>query len=286
MATAEPAPGRGLGVQYFAPTKSSITLPRYESPPLIQRRNTNNLSEATFVEIWTPIIVIAGGLFWTRASTGFNASDIVMTLTVISLIQSPLFLLIRSGSELDLAVAQFQQVQKFLLLEEVQDTREQPLTRLSPGSTGIERRLYRDSLYNIQIKNVSTAPLITGRQILRNISAHFKGQKISMIVGPVGCGKSMLLKALNGEMQTTEGHIHIDAAAIAYCDQRPWLRNKSIRENIVGNNVFSELIYNATIHACHLLIDLANLTKGDQTVIGTNGVMLSKGQLLRIVSEI
>jgi ATP-binding cassette subfamily C (CFTR/MRP) protein 1 len=105
-----------------------------------------------------------------------------------------------------------------------------------------------------------------------------------MIVGPVGCGKSTLLKALLGEVPLLSGSIIISSLEVAFCDQTPWHMNGTIQESIVGVGKMETTWYSTVLRACALVEDFHQLSKGDQTTIGSNGISLSGGQSQRIVS--
>jgi ABC-type multidrug transport system fused ATPase/permease subunit len=120
--------------------------------------------------------------------------------------------------------------------------------------------------------------------LLQSINMIVPKEKMTMLVGPVGCGKSTLIKALLGEASTMAGTIQVSSLGIAFCDQTPWHMNGSIRQSIIGVSEFEELWYTTVVHACALDEDLRQLSKGDQTVIGSNGIALSGGQSQRIVS--
>ena len=105
-----------------------------------------------------------------------------------------------------------------------------------------------------------------------------------MVVGPVGSGKSTLLKALIGETYSLSGDLRLSVSRVAFCDQTPWLTNGTIRSNIVGESgVYDEAWYDTVIHACDLVTDFAQHSRGDQTMVGSRGVKLSGGQKQRIV---
>lgn len=119
--------------------------------------------------------------------------------------------------------------------------------------------------------------------VIRNISFDIPFEALTMLVGPVGCGKSTLLKAIIGETPYNSGDIHIYSPSIAYCSQTPWLVNGTIRDNVLGASPYQEDWYRMVIRACGLEVDIAGLTKGHDTLVGTRGASLSGGQKQRVV---
>jgi ATP-binding cassette subfamily C (CFTR/MRP) protein 1 len=56
--------------------------------------------------------------------------------------------------------------------------------------------------------------------------------------------------------------------SLAYVQQFPWIQNRTIRENILGDLPLDKARYYDTIKACELLSDFASFKAGDQTEIG------------------
>ncbi|KAJ1363018.1 hypothetical protein KIN20_022767 [Parelaphostrongylus tenuis] len=69
---------------------------------------------------------------------------------------------------------------------------------------------------------------------------------------------------------------------LAYICQVPWIRNKTVRENILFGKPFDSRKYNKVVSACALKSDLKILPYGDKTEIGEKGVNLSGGQKARL----
>ncbi|KAK1624485.1 ABC transporter [Colletotrichum phormii] len=124
--------------------------------------------------------------------------------------------------------------------------------------------------------------------VLHGITVNVPRGMLTVVVGPVGSGKSSFLSAILGELKSrssieapepTEG---IGRCAMAYCSQSPWLENGTLRENILGISAFEQKWYDSVVSACGLEPDLKVLEKGDLTVIGSNGVNLSGGQKQRV----
>ncbi|XP_065145852.1 ATP-binding cassette sub-family C member 9 isoform X5 [Paramisgurnus dabryanus] len=120
---------------------------------------------------------------------------------------------------------------------------------------------------------------------LSDINIRIPSGQLTMIVGQVGCGKSSLLLAMLGEMQTISGKVYWsnkNRYSVAYAAQKSWLLNATVEENITFGSSFNKQRYKAVIDACSLQPDIDLLPFGDQTEIGERGINLSGGQRQRI----
>uniref|UniRef100_A0A1A9WKE0 Uncharacterized protein n=1 Tax=Glossina brevipalpis TaxID=37001 RepID=A0A1A9WKE0_9MUSC len=107
--------------------------------------------------------------------------------------------------------------------------------------------------------------------------------KLTMIVGKNGSGKSSLLSALLMEMPLIAGDmIWNKSSTLAFVPQQPWLRNASIRENILFGEEFRPKRYDCVLEICALKPDLLLMPYSDLTMIGERGINLSGGQRQRI----
>jgi len=70
---------------------------------------------------------------------------------------------------------------------------------------------------------------------------------------------------------------------MAFCAQTPWLVNKSIQQNILGQSLFDATWYTEVVRACALVEDFGSYPAGDRTLVGSKGITLSGGQKQRIV---
>ncbi|PBK73200.1 multidrug resistance-associated ABC transporter [Armillaria solidipes] len=101
------------------------------------------------------------------------------------------------------------------------------------------------------------------------------------IVGRVGSGKSSILQALIGEIRRVKGEV-IFGGSVAYAPQAAWIRNATLRENILFGQELDEDRLQEVISACSLERDLTMLPHGEETEIGEKGINLSGGQKARV----
>ncbi|KAH8823225.1 multidrug resistance-associated ABC transporter [Flagelloscypha sp. PMI_526] len=116
---------------------------------------------------------------------------------------------------------------------------------------------------------------------LSNLKLSIRYGAFHVIVGSVGSGKSSILEALVGEMRKTEGQVMF-GGNIAYVPQVAWIRNQTLRDNILFGQPYDPTRYREVLQACCLEPDLEILPNGDMTEIGEKGVNLSGGQRARV----
>lgn len=121
-----------------------------------------------------------------------------------------------------------------------------------------------------------------GKPLINSMDMKVPRAKLTMIVGPVGCGKTVLLKALLGEIPTISGTVQLFSEDVAYCEQSPFHMNGTIRDSIVMFEDFDDRWYKCVLEDCALDEDLQQLQLGDQTRIGSKGIALSGGQCQRL----
>ncbi|KAG9227354.1 hypothetical protein CCMSSC00406_0004107 [Pleurotus cornucopiae] len=117
--------------------------------------------------------------------------------------------------------------------------------------------------------------------ILKGLKMQIERGQFVAIVGRVGSGKSSVLQALIGEMRKTSGSVTL-GGTISYVPQRPWIRNATVRENILFGQPADEVRLRQVIQACSLDHDLTILPQGEETEIGEKGINLSGGQKARV----
>ncbi|KAI7217129.1 multidrug resistance-like protein [Hortaea werneckii] len=121
-----------------------------------------------------------------------------------------------------------------------------------------------------------------GEPVLRNVNFQLLPLQLLVVSGPVGCGKSTLLRALIGEACVVKGSLTAQSDSVAFCDQTAWLREGSIKDNIVNDSEYNHAWYESVIDACELSVDIASFAEGDNFAVGSQGQTLSGGQRHRI----
>ena len=137
---------------------------------------------------------------------------------------------------------------------------------------------------------------------LRGLNLTFPNNSISIIAGPTGAGKSLLLSAIVGEADVLCGTVRrpkpnsafgggsngscindwIIPKTMALVAQTPWIENATIRDNILFSLPLVESRYTRVLQACALLQDLGTMEDGDMTEVGAHGISLSGGQRSRL----
>ncbi|KAJ5587013.1 P-loop containing nucleoside triphosphate hydrolase protein [Penicillium hispanicum] len=204
-------------------------------------------------------------------------------LTLFSLLDYPIISLADGSEDLMAIINCFQRIQKHLLETERADCR---LTHgpQPPGLIDVDPigdQLGRHASCAI-IRGLSAAWSVDEEPVLTDLSVDIASDQITMVIGPVGCGKSTFLKVLLGEIPECAGVISTTYRNAAYCSQSPWITFGTIQENIVGASQWDRPWYDRIIQACALQVDLQQLPAGDKTKVGVRGSRLSGGQQMRV----
>ncbi|XP_070543487.1 ATP-binding cassette sub-family C member 8-like [Ptychodera flava] len=187
-----------------------------------------------------------------------------------------------SGSGyIDMSTMQWNETAK--LISETPPSYTTELSRLPVKSDAGISDLPRDVA--IQIDNGRFSWDDDGQNIMfKDISTTIPAGKLTVIIGVVGSGKSSLLSAILGEMNTISGRVTYNRqmANVSYSAQTAWLLNTTLKENILFGEPFDQERYEAVLNACALYPDLSILPAGEMTEIGEKGVNISGGQKQRI----
>ncbi|RDA91871.1 hypothetical protein CP533_0366 [Ophiocordyceps camponoti-saundersi (nom. inval.)] len=249
---------------------------------------------ANLADQLTPILIISAAIFWTKSGQDLSVAEAFTSMSIVSLVSTPMVNLISAYPTFIASLACFGRIQAFLLLTERDDYRckisshcDGPSTRGGTGNTearedfislsdGSEARLA------VSIENASFSLPDVNDAVLKNVNIVIRKSTLTVVVGPVGSGKSAFIKAILGEARLLSGSVRVEPGPVAYCDQTAWLRLGSLRENILGSNAYDELWYRRVLWACALEEDVAQLDNGDLSLVGSGGLALSGGQKQRV----
>ena len=233
-----------------------------------------------------------------------TASQSFTALSIVSLISSPLSNLVYSAPKVTGALECFQRIQAYLLANSRYDDRIIDQSRVSHDMPGCGAK--QEGAEAIALRPIKTSGVVSGKSPLRNrrdfiqldqadfgwdrksaavlskITLQFSESSLTIIVGAVGSGKSMLLKAILGEVSCLKGSIRMEVSEVAYCDSAPWIRHGTIRDNICKPLSYEEEWYRTALHVSCLDEDIESLPQNDLTIIGSNGTAVSGGQRQRI----
>ncbi|KAI0127391.1 putative ABC transporter [Xylariales sp. AK1849] len=201
------------------------------------------------------------------------------TIAILSMVTHPANMIMTFVPRVVAALSVFDRIQVFLLLPPLQVSR-----RSLPKATQLRTPGPAIQLSQVRIGHPHV--------ILENLNIDIAAEKLTVISGPTGSGKSTLLRVILGEAIPALGSVSLSTRQIAYCAQRPWLPNGTIKEvtcgiiDIRGSGYRDyEEWYNEVITICSLTHDIDILPDGDQTQVGSRGLNLSGGQRQRALAR-
>lgn len=254
------------------------------------------------VPLWSPILTFSTWAGVAKNHDGtLSLGKVFASYLYISLLASPLTSLLVTFPALIGSMVCFGRIQAHLNGKERKDNRNQPYTepmmkdKLDTSSGSEQETILTDM-------NTTPSPLPPlSPHIIANIQGRFRWEEegepvfdvhdfnvergsLTFLIGPVGCGKSTLVKGLLGELAALEGSVRTNFTGVAYCDQHPWIPNETVRNIITGYSQVDEPWYDRVTGVCALKKDMENWQDGEDTVAGTSGISLSGGQKQRLVS--
>lgn len=238
------------------------------------------------------------------SSSQLSTVQAFTSFAIISLITSPAVQLLASIPAVTAALGSFDRIHKFLISPSAPDrSHTDDVNGESSISTDNDRLSHemRRSLEMYQIRNYikpSTKSeeitlVMSGARIrpasdasfcLQDVNLSVKVGTMIVITGPVGCGKTTLLKGILGEIPCEQGSVTKTSSGTAYCSQTPWLQNITILDIVCGAPELDPAWYRQVIRGCALEYDLSQMRDGDKSVVGSRELTLSGGQNQRLVS--
>ena len=238
---------------------------------------------------YTPLM-ISPPLTFAFARQTLDASRMFTSLSFLTLLTQPLFQIFQTIPLLVSGLACLGRIQAFLECETREDFRH---VLADMRRNNAEKARPDDDDDSSEDTGLESSLVIEGGKcgweadkfVLQNVNTRVPKSSLTMVVGPVGSGKSTLCKTLLGEIPFfSEGRATLGTRFrhVGFCDQVAFLSNGTIRDNIVGFSPFDRQRYSEVIQATALALDLATLPQGDQTNVGSDGITLSGGQKQRV----
>ncbi|KAB8345849.1 hypothetical protein FH972_022904 [Carpinus fangiana] len=260
---------------------------------------------SNLTSVLAPIAVFGG--FTAIASahgTTLDASRMFASLSLINLLALPLSSFLQSLPMITSAFACFSRIQEFIELQERHDFR---LTSESPEPTSNSSSILESNQesYELQtfatqsndkvltklspqspvvLQHASLAWSLNATPFLRDFSVSILPQTFTMVAGPSSCGKTGLLKSILGETFLSSGSVRVATRDIAYAAQDVWIRNSSIKDNIIGGSAgpVDHEFLKEVVKACALDEDFGEEVLEDDWLVGSRGGRLSGGQRQRL----
>ena len=146
----------------------------------------------------------------------------------------------------------------------------------------------------LEARNLSVSYEDSPRKILDEISFKITPGEIVALVGPVGCGKTTLARALGRMIKIDEGCLYLDdndvmdlklkqlRSNIALVPQEGYLFTETLSENIkYGNPEASTEKVQESAYEARMTDDIKGFPDGLKTLVGERGITLSGGQRQR-----
>lgn len=220
-----------------------------------------------------------------------NFENLFGSLSALKLVTVPLLTGLQAIASVTNGLASLERIQTYLRGEIIESritsTLQQQEYQDAPNEYGMDSAPFevsrRVSSSVIHLDGASFG-LIPGQHILKDVNISVSKSEFVMVLGQIGSGKSLLLRALVSEMWHEHGIAELPISGIAFCAQTPWLWNGTIRQNIVADESLDidEAWYSKVVWACAMKPDFRELKFGDQTFVGSKGISLSGGQKNRI----
>lgn len=151
--------------------------------------------------------------------------------------------------------------------------------------------------HDIEIKDLSFSYTGSERELaLKNITLSIPAHKVTAIVGESGCGKTTLIKLLQGFYEPTHGTIKVGGTILSDINPHTWraatgsvMQDSFIFSDTIANNIAvnsdetdKEQMKNAA-HMARIDDFVESLPLGYDTIIGMEGKGVSQGQRQRIL---
>ncbi|WPH03196.1 atp-binding cassette [Acrodontium crateriforme] len=239
-------------------------------------------SSANALGIFSPAItfILFAILAKIQGRAALDAETAFTTVALLALVTHPANMVMTMVPRAVAAFAGFERIQAYLTEPAFADQRAKAPEVLLAAEN--ERTITSPA---IVVTDVSIAIPQNSPPILRNLNFVVPKSGLVICTGATGTGKTLLSRALVGDINPLKGVISVSSKNIAFCSQSPWLPNGSIENAICGHHskrAVDIAWYNKVIRMCCLSKDLQQLPMHDQTEVGSRGINLSGGQRQRV----
>jgi ATP-binding cassette, subfamily C (CFTR/MRP), member 10 len=252
-----------------------------------------------------------------------DAEKVFTTISLLNMTIHPLNVFPWVFAQLKGSKKSFDNILEFLIKEEKINYSEFKLLDSSfniiiPGGVTINYSKNKEELNNLS-SDILQDKIINQKgfelKISKNQPLKFERGKLTMIYGPNGCGKSLILKSILNEadiiyekQSDDENTVYFkfdnlnENYKISYVPQELWNFNSSLKENITmsltQDNICNSSKYTEknssklenektsnfsnTINNCMLQEDLQRMIHGEETIIASKGSNISGGQKQRV----
>ncbi|POS72247.1 hypothetical protein DHEL01_v209361 [Diaporthe helianthi] len=231
-------------------------------------------ASANALGIFSPIITFVLYAFLaTFGGSPLDTETAFTTTALLGLITHPANMIMTIVPQAVGSLAAFERIQQYLLQPSRRDDR---LLVKNPDNISVQNSLA------IQMQNVAIEGNSSSGPILKNINLVVHKGSIAICSGTVGSGKTVLARALMGEIETASGQIFVSSKRMGLCAQSPWLPSGTLREAICGFSPDDQTWYQEILRMCCLNEDISTFPHGEDTQIGSRGFNLSGGQRQRV----
>ncbi|RFU73105.1 abc transporter [Trichoderma arundinaceum] len=248
-----------------------------DSSKNVRRMNCVYNASANALGIFAPVVTLVVFAIVARLQgSEMDVSTAFTTVAILALVTEPANMIMTIIPNAFATSANFERIQAYLL-EPPRTDKRQVISQLVDASETNATEIAVD------VKGVTVESSTTKEAILQDINLVLRRGSTTTCSGAVGSGKSILAKAILGEIVPSEGTITIASESIGFCDQQAWLPTGKVKQIICGfSTAIDKERYEAVIRACCLDHDLSTFPEGDNTIVGSRGINLSGGQRQRL----
>jgi len=207
------------------------------------------LFAASTPQIFTSVVTFA--VFAAQPSAEFTINKVLTSLSIITLVTQPATQLLSAITDSPACLGCFARIQAYLLTPSFDDAR----SVLGGVSSALQNECdsdfgdSRSKSHELQVvqprkrapaRSSRSATAIDARiDTLRpaadspfavtGLHFHLASGQLASIMGPVGSGKSTILRAILSEVRPEKGSIHVSDKRIAYCAQDPWIMSATLQ---------------------------------------------------------